>query len=246
MKLVFFDARVWRYVVSAISKIIEEGVFIVDPEKGFRFRAMDPSHVILLDLWFPTEAFEEFDVAERVEVGVSLEDVAKVLRRARKEDKLEIAAEGNKFMLSLIGRGRRQFTLPVLDIAAEDIPEPSLEFKAEARVMSDVYRDAIKDIELVGDVIKFEAREGELKIASSSELGEAEVVLSVESGSLVEINVEGEQSATYSLDYFSELSGAARVADAVVIKFSSEMPALVEHELPQGAKFSFLIAPRAE
>jgi proliferating cell nuclear antigen len=246
LKIVFFDARVWRYVISAISKVIEEGVFIVDPEKGFRFRAMDPSHIILLDLWFPVEAFEEFEVDEKVEIGVSLEDVAKVLRRARKEDKLEISAEDSKFSLALLGRGRRKFSLPVLDITAEEIPEPELEFKAEARVMSDVYRDTIKDVELVGDVIKFEAREGELRVSSSSELGEAEVVLSVEAGSLVEINVDGVQTAMYSLEYFSELSSAARVADAIVIKFSSDMPALVEHELPQGAKFSFLIAPRAE
>ncbi len=246
MKLVFFDARVWRYVISAISKIIEEGVFVVDPEKGFRFRAMDPSHVILLDLWFPTESFEEFEVDEKVDIGVSLEDVAKVLRRARKDDKLELSVEGNKFSLTLTGRGKRKFSVPILDVTAEEIPEPSLEFKAEARVMSDVYRDAVKDIELVGDVIRFEAREGELKISSTSELGEAEVILSVESGSLIEVNVEGEQAASYSLEYFSELASAARIADAIVIKFSSDMPALVEHELPQGAKFSFLIAPRAE
>lgn len=246
MQLVFFDARVWRYVVSAIAKVIEEGVFIVDPEKGFRFRAMDPSHVILLDLWFPVEAFEVFEVDEKVDIGVSLEDVAKILRRARKEDKLELGVEGNKFTLTLVGRGRRKFSVPLLDITAEEIPEPSLEFKVSARLMSDVYRDAIKDLELIGDVIKFEAREGELKISSSSELGEAEIVLSTETGSLAEIEVEGEHSAAYSLEYFSELSGAARVADAVVIKFSSDMPALIEHELPQGAKFSFLIAPRAE
>ena len=246
MKITFFDARVWRYLISATSKVIEEGVFIVDPEKGFRFRAMDPSHVILLDMNFPRESFEEFDVDKEYQLGVNLEDLAKVLRRARKEDKLEIRADENTISISFIGKGYREFTLPLLDITAEEIPEPELEFKANVKVMSDVYRDTIKDVELVGDVIKFTASENEFRVESSSELAEAEIVYTLESGSIIELNVEDTQSAMYTLEYFSDLSGAARVADTITIRFSSEMPALIEHEIPQGAKFSFLIAPRVE
>ncbi len=112
MKITFFDARVWRYLISAISKVIEEGVFIVVPENGFRFRAMDPSHVILLDMNFPRESFEEFDVDKEYQLGVNLEDLAKVLRRARKEDKLEIRADENTISISFIGKGYREFTSP--------------------------------------------------------------------------------------------------------------------------------------
>ncbi len=247
MKIVFFDARVWRYVISAIAKVIEEGVFVVDPEEGFRFRAMDPSHVVMVDLKFPRESFEEFEVEERVEVGVNLEDVAKILRRATKEDKLELSTADTKFSIAFKGRGYRRFVLPSLDISAEELPEPQLEFKATVRLMSDVYRDMIKDVELVGDVLKFVATQEEFRALSSSELGEAEIVFTRESGSLIDLAVEdGEQAASYSLEYFTDFSGAARVADAITIRFSSDMPALIEHELPHGAKFSFLIAPRVE
>ena len=244
-RIVFFDARVWRYVISAISKVIVEGVFVIDND-GFRFRAIDPSHVLMIDLRFPPESFEEFEVNERAEIGVNLEDVAKILRRAVKEDKFALEAEESRFSIMFIGRSMRKFVLPVLDVAAEEIPEPSLEFKAQARLMSDVYRDMIKDLELIGENIKFYT-DGEKFIASSSsELGEVEVEFSMEGGSLLELQSEGEQSATYGLEYFSDLATAARVADAIVIKFSTDMPAEVEHVLPQGAKFSFIIAPRVE
>ncbi|WP_236698191.1 proliferating cell nuclear antigen (pcna) [Pyrodictium occultum] len=242
----FFDARVWRYLVSAISKVIEEGVFVADPEEGLLFRAMDPSHVIMLDMRFPRDSFEEFDLEERRELGLNLDDVAKVLRRAGKEDRLEINADENSVSFSFIGKGVRTFTLPLLDITAEQLPEPQLEFKAHVKVMSDVYRDTIKDVELIGDVIRFVAEGDEFKVSSSSELGEAEIIYTRESGSLVDLEVDGSQQASYTLEYFSDLSSASRVADMVTIHFSTDMPALVEHELPQGAKFSFLIAPRVE
>ncbi|WP_231656777.1 proliferating cell nuclear antigen (pcna) [Pyrodictium delaneyi] len=246
LKIVFFDARVWRYLVSAISKVIEEGVFVVDPEEGLMFRAMDPSHVIMLDMRFPRDSFEEFDVEQRTELGVNLEDVAKILRRASKEDRLEITADEDSISFAFIGKSYRKFTLPLLDITAEQLPEPQLEFKANIKVMSDVYRDTIKDVELIGDVIRFVASSDEFKVASSSELGEAEIIYTRESGSLIDLVVEDMQQASYTLEYFSDLSGASRVADTITIQFSTDMPALVEHELPQGAKFSFLIAPRVE
>jgi len=175
-----------------------------------------------------------------------LEDVAKVLRRAGKEDRLEISADENSISFTFIGKGYRRFTLPLLDITAEQLPEPQLEFKARVKVMSDVYRDTIKDVELIGDVIRFVAGSEEFKVLSTSELGEAEIIYTRESGSLIELEVEDTQQASYTLEYFSDLSGASRVADMITIQFSTDMPALVEHELPQGARFSFLIAPRVE
>lgn len=73
LELEFHDARAWSYIVSAISKIIEEGVFIVNPDEGIRFRAMDPSHVILLDLYVPRDSFEKFEVDEETRIGVNFE-----------------------------------------------------------------------------------------------------------------------------------------------------------------------------
>ncbi len=246
LRLVFFDARVWRYLVSAISKIIDEGVFVVSESEGLRFRSMDPSHVIMLDMRFPRDVFEEFSVEGERNIGVNFEDLAKVLRRAKKEDRLILEADESTFKVTLQGRGLRSFSLPILDITAESIPEPQLEYKAVVKVMSDVYRDTVKDVELVGDVIRFYASQDEFRVMSSSEFGEAEIIYTRESGTIIDMEVEDTQQASYTLEYFSDLSSATRVADTVTIKFSTDMPVEVVHELPQGATFSFLVAPRVE
>ena len=246
LRLVFFDARVWRYLVSAISKIIDEGVFVVSESEGLRFRSMDPSHVIMLDMRFPRDVFEEFSVEGERSIGVNFEDLAKVLRRAKKEDRLILEADESTFKVTLQGRGLRSFSLPILDITAESIPEPQLEYKAVVKVMSDVYRDTVKDVELVGDVIRFHASQDEFRVTSSSEFGEAEIIYTRESGTIIDMEVEDTQQASYTLEYFSDLSSATRVADTVTIKFSTDMPAEIVHELPQGATFSFLVAPRVE
>ncbi|MET1128287.1 MAG: proliferating cell nuclear antigen (pcna) [Thermoproteota archaeon] len=246
MRLEFFDARVWRYLVTSISRVIEEGIFIVDPEEGLTFRAMDPSHVVLVQMRFPPTAFDVFEVEDKTTIGVNFEDLGKVLRRATKDDRLMLSLEDNSFVVTFRGKGERSFWLPLLDVAAEEVPEPRLEYKAVASIISDAYRDMLKDLELVGDVITFVASEDRLLAISSSETAEVEIAYTMESGSLIELQVEDEQRASYSLEYFIDLSPAARVADKITIKFSSAMPVQVDHELPESAYFGFLVAPRVE
>ncbi|MDQ7081635.1 MAG: hypothetical protein Q9N34_00500 [Aquificota bacterium] len=55
---------------SVDRKIIERGVFIAD-EEGLRLRAMDTSHVVMVDLFYPSSAFVEYNVSGEAEFGVS-------------------------------------------------------------------------------------------------------------------------------------------------------------------------------
>ncbi len=249
MKLAFYDARIWRHLMSGIAKIIDEGVFVVSPEKGFTLRSMDPSHVAMLDMAFPVEAFDVFEVDEDRELGVNIEDLAKVLRRAGKNDQLELEADNDRFYIVFrSSRSYRRFGLPLLDITAESLPEPDLEFNARISLSPDAFRDIVKDVELVGDIVRLYADEDVFKAMSSSELGDVEIQVSrFEGEGLIEMDVkEAPQEASYTLDYFTDLLAGARVADNVVVEFSSEMPVKVTYQLPQGARFSFLVAPRVE
>ncbi len=245
MKLSFFDARIWRYIVSSISKIIEEGVFVAS-EEGFSLRAMDPSHVVMVDMFFPKEAFDEYNVEGREEIGVNFEDLGKILRRATKEDKLVLETSKGRFSVIFDGRAYREFVLPVLDLSAEELPEPKLSFKSRAKLLSDVFRDLIKDLEPISDILELNISQDKLLARARSDIGEAEVVLTIESGAILDLNVEEESRSSYSLDYFVDISTAAQAADTVVIELSSGMPVKVEYELPQGSKLAFYIAPRVE
>lgn len=247
MRLLFFDARVWRYVISAIGKIIEEGVFVVNNE-GFRLKAMDPSHVVLIDFHVPNTAFDVFEIEKEEKIGVNFEDIARIMRRATKEDQLELATEGSKFSISFIGKSIRRFVLPQLTLSAEEIPdiEAKLEFKAHIRMMSDIFNDLVKDLEPVGKDLILYAKEDKFVVQASSDIAEAEIEMNVEGGSLLELNVEKESRAGYSLDYFSDIAGASKAADTVSIHFSTDMPCKIEFELPQGARLRFYVAPRVE
>lgn len=77
MKLTFFDARVWKYVISGVSKVVKETVAHVN-EEGFRIKTMDESKVVLIDFMIPSSSFEVFEVESDVSFGINMEDWPKL------------------------------------------------------------------------------------------------------------------------------------------------------------------------
>ena len=80
----------WKLVTTAIQTLVEEATFDVTPE-GINFRAMDPSHIALLDITWPSTSFEKYSSDEKFQFSVRTEDFVKLIRRASANDSIEIA-----------------------------------------------------------------------------------------------------------------------------------------------------------
>ncbi len=248
MRLVFADARAWRYAINAISKIIEEAAFTIN-EKGLFLKAIDASRVVLVDYNIPSTSFDEFSVEKEEVVGVNLEDLAKILRRATKDDQLELETlEGGRLAIGFIGKWSRKFIIPSIETMAEQLPELKIPFTARVRMLSTVLRDLVKDLEPIGDSIEFTVKpDTKTFIArSSGDLAEAEIELSEETGALIEFSAGEEAKAIYSTDYLSDIVGAAQAANEVIFEFGNAIPCKIEFILPQEGRLVFYVAPRTE
>ncbi len=243
MKARFTDATVWRYVITGISKVIKEGVFRAE-EDALKLRAIDPSHVIMVDLNFPSSAFSEYE-ASGERIPVNLEELAKVLRRARSNDVLELRLEGSLLNVWLLRGMKRRFGIPLIELEEEELGEPRLELKASAKMAADHFREALRDVEMMGDNLILYTDGMRLVIANESEMGRAEVELTREAGLLMSLESEGEQTSTYSLEYMESILPAAQKADFVTIQFANDMPCKITFELPQGGWLSAYVAPRS-
>jgi len=244
-RITFANARVWRYMMNAIGKIVEEAACTFGDE-GLRLRAMDPSHVAMIDLLIPTEAFEEYDVGKGESITFTLEDINKVFRRVGKHDSLTLEWGEGRLAIALSGRLERTFRIPMPTIEVSELPEPKLEFHVKARMLSKNLREGIKDVEPVADVITLTASSEGFKITGRSERGEAQIILTVESGALLELEVKEESTANYSIEYLSDTLPAAQISDVAEVSFSTNMPCMIRYELPGGGYLSFIIAPRVE
>lgn len=248
MRLEFRDARVWRYSMISIAKIIDEASFQVD-DSGIRLRALDPSSIVLVDFEYPRQAFTVYELKGRDYFGVGMEDFTKILKRAGKGDELVLEkTPDGRLSIVFRGRGLRRFSIPNLDIPPQDVPELSLEFSARVKMLPKILKDVVKEMEPISDTIVFEAvpEEEKIIVKATGDIAEAEVELSVASGALLEFEATSRAASSFTVDYLVNITAAAQVSEYVYLELADNAPIKLEYGLPQEGKLTFYVAPRSE
>lgn len=248
VRLKFRDAVTWRYVIAAISKIIEETSISIN-EDGVRLKAIDPSYTSLVDFYVPATAFTEYELSgKEVLVSINLEDLSKVLKRARSSDELVLEPGVGKLVVALVGRGVRKFSLPSLEASVEEVPEISFEKAFRGKLPPTSLASILRELKTIGDEIEFSVKSGGdgLVVKSSSEIAEAEVVLNFSSGVFIEYEVLADASSKYTIDYLADISPVGKVAEYVTLSFGDKTPIELQYDLPLGGSLKFYVAPRGE
>lgn len=247
LKFQFSDARDWRYIMEGLEAIIEEASFIADRE-ALRLRALDPSRIGMVDLYIPKDSFEIFEIDEdKVRIGINFDDLNKILKRAKSDEKVLFSVEGGRVRITFTGKAERAFSLPLIDVVGEELPIPRVSFDVTAKMLSDTLRDALKDAEMISDTVRFVAEEDVLKITARSDKGEVEAKFSEMGGSLLEYSVKQPSASSYSLKYLNDIIGKAyRISEIVTVEFSSNKPLSLTFDIATGGTLKYFLAPRLE
>ena len=72
-------SEIWKSISSAIMTIIDEALFDAGPQ-GITFRSMDPSHIALIDINWPSSAFEKYHCDSTIKFGVRIDEFSKIIK----------------------------------------------------------------------------------------------------------------------------------------------------------------------
>ena len=242
------DSKVWKTCIGAMVNLIEEAAFKFT-EEGVRMKAMDPSHVALVDFELPAQAFGEYRVKQPKVLGINLTEMNKIMARAKAEDELiiELDEEKNRLALTFKGASTRKFSLPLIDVSEAELPEPKLQFTATADVAAGVIQDGLKDAEIVGDNVKFELNEDGFFLFAESEKGTTELNVHKGDVALPRLNVKQASHAMYNIKYLSDIAKAASSSETITINLGMDLPIQLDFPIAEGkGKLRFLLAPRIE
>jgi proliferating cell nuclear antigen len=236
-----------RAVVEAIKPIVDEAVFTANSE-GITFRAMDASHVSLLDISWKRDGFIEYECNEgEVTFGVRIDELLKLLRRIDREQQVEISiADGEMQLTASEGKRTRNYKLRLLDSSKSETPVPKLSFNTRVTMLYDALVDALKDIDVITNVVEIYTNEAMIKFYGKGDAGDAEVVYWQDENTSIEMFNEVKESKTaYSLEYLLQMLNAVD-ADNVILEYSSKMPLRLQFLLPFRCEMQYYLAPRAE
>jgi proliferating cell nuclear antigen len=240
------QAAVWKRCVDAISTLIEEGIFSVTEGK-IRFNSMDPARISMVDFELSSEAFETYELDAPKNIGVNLEDMNKMLRRARPGDRLRMTLDDqtNRFVLTFEGISVTTFSIPLLDLGESSTTSPQIPFTATVRMEAGVFSEALKDVGIVGDHVSLRATPDFLRLEGESDVESVDVRLNEQSEGVAHMEVKEECRSIYIISYISNMLRAAETTDVVEFEFGQDLPLRLTVPL-EGGKISFLLAPRVE
>ena len=238
----------WRAVAAAIKTLVEEASFEASNE-GLIFRAMDPSHIALVDLLWPNSAFEKFECDKPFKFSVRVEDFVKLIGRSDTKDSVEISSTEEDALIFRLKNGyKREFKVHLIESTTGTAPLPKLEFDAKVQMAKNVFEKVLSDISVVADQVTIQASKDTISFSGKSDVGQATIDLEKGGADVLELNVNQEGKATYNIDYILNLSKSiGSASDTVVFEYSPKKPIRLEYRLnEQGARVHFFLAPRIQ
>jgi len=242
------DAKLFRDMITAISILVDEATFKIEPE-GIKLRAMDPSRVAMVDFEWPKTVFEEYASTEPTKMCINITELLKLLKRAGKDEVLVLAPDEKtgRLQVKITGKYARNFTMPTLEASEEEVPTPKITFNVRAKATTDGLSQAIEDAQLVSDHVRVEADTEKLVFNAAGDLMGATITLQKGSDTLLDLEAKEPSKATFSLSYLSEIiKAASATSDIATLEFSTDMPIKLDFQQTKEGKLTFYLAPRIE
>ena len=235
----------WKAIISAVSTLVEEATFEATVE-GISFRGMDPSHVALIDISWPNSAFEKYECDSDIKFGVRIDEFSKLIKRAEKNNTVEINISDDNMLLVTIGKNKK-YKMRLIESSASDTPLPKIVYDTKISLSSSTFDKVLGDVQVVSDYLTITSSDSEAEFSGKGDSGEVKINLDKTNEELVELKTASGSHGQYSLEYLNPLVKAVGTSvESVTCEFSTEQPLRIEFKVANIGRIHFYLAPRVE
>lgn len=239
MHLKLDSPKIFSDIVTIISELVTEVRMKINSE-GISLTAIDPANVAMIYFKIPAALFSEFQVEKAEEIGINLDNLKAVLRRCSPGSSLILERFENILKLGIHDRIKRDFSLMLIDIEAEEKSLPEWEFNSVVHINSDALVEVIEDCTVVSDACTFIAEPNKF-IVEAHGLNSARAEFSSDE---IEIH-SGNSMARFSLEYINKFVKGAKISNRATLSFSDNHPMRLDFHTG-AVVLSFVLAPRIE
>jgi proliferating cell nuclear antigen len=259
------NSDIWNSVSSAIMTIIDEALFDAGPE-GITFRSMDPSHIALIDINWPSSAFEQYHCSSTMKFGVRIDEFSKIIKRANANDSIEIGIQDNSSLnVKTSGSGYlRNYKMRLIESTGNvSSPLPQMTFNSKIIIGIAALDKILNDVGVISEKITIDTSSNSVSnnkttaiFSGNSDRGEARIIMQSDNDdknkveSLQEITAKENSKSTYNIDFISKIIraiGNQSSSNLVTIEYSSNKPLRLEFLLLSGmVRIQFYLAPRVQ
>ena len=254
-------SEIWKSISSAIMTIIDEALFDAGPQ-GITFRSMDPSHIALIDINWPSSGFEKYHCDSTIKFGVRIDEFSKIIKRANTNDSIEIGVVSDNSSLNIKTTGGgylRDYKMRLIESTGNRSPLPQIIFDSKIVIGIATLDKILSDVGAISEKITIDSsgistNKKTVIFSGDSDRGEAKVTMDVDDHNkskvelLEEITVKENSKSTYNIDFISKIIRAIghQSSNLVTMEYSSNKPLRLEFLLSGVVKLQFYLAPRVQ
>ncbi|MHA1791522.1 MAG: proliferating cell nuclear antigen (pcna) [Promethearchaeota archaeon] len=264
------DPKILRGIVEAISFLVDETNLIAS-SSGLKIMAIDNSRVAMLHAELQKDLFNNFTCDKEYRIGISINDMIKILRRAKSNDKLELLLDTDKANdLSIIIRSeksKRTFRLKskIIQEISEEIErqEQMMEqleetfkdkFTATITMEGNLLDEILKDASIVSDIIKIQVlrAENEVDFMAYDDSGEVEINIDMMGSGVIDKQVKDDAEGLYSLNFLENILKIQSVVSDFEISIGHNIPMKLEGRILAAddgnvaGRIIYILAPRVD
>ncbi len=235
-----------RDSIATIAELIDETELNIK-EYGLQLIAADRAVVVVVDFYLSRDVFSEYKYTEDARIGINLQNLLQILKRASDDDTVTLKLNDNKLDITIRGQSTRKFVLPLIDISKEETPPLNkLEFSSHVVLNSDILSSGIEDAELITDSVVFTITKDHLTMKGESDSSFTQLDLVQGEGGFRIIDMGEPVRSRYSLDYLKKIIKAKKFSPEAKLSLSNDYPIKLQFEAPGKIQLGFILAPRVE
>mmetsp|Transcript_959 Transcript_959/g.1315 ORF Transcript_959/g.1315 Transcript_959/m.1315 type:complete len:196 (-) Transcript_959:89-676(-) len=187
-------------------------------------------------------------------LGISITNLAKVLKLASNDDKIILRAEEEASSLQIIFENRRQekrteFSLNLITLDSEHLGIPETSYTSEISMNSFDFTKLCRELHQLSETVTIEASIAFVKFSIDGEVGSGmiEIQTNGDAAAAGGSNVRAEQdkvTLSFALRYLNMFNKASSLCNYVKLMLAPETPLVVEYEVEQLGTLKYYLAPK--
>jgi proliferating cell nuclear antigen len=239
--------------VLQATKVQRDEASFIAKNDGIHYRTMDHSHISLLDIVIPKDAFQYYNDHEGEPADtvftVNPDELLKVLKRIDKDETVEITVDGDEDITIRSISVRKPLTYKTKSLSNEynELPLPNVTYAVKVNIQHNALKEALEDLYLLSGTVRIITDREKVRFNAVNDRDTMTIEYEHNRQAVMIYMLDGksECKCVYSIPALLNMLKAVETK-YVVLQYNERMPLRLQFLLPFKCEMHYYLAPRIE
>jgi proliferating cell nuclear antigen len=239
---------IFIYTFNHLKHFTDKIVLTIDPDKMY-IQGMDNNHICVYELTIQSSWFQEWDVTNTYNYGISIPIFNKILHICSENQGIRIHSETEDNLYieyNSIEKGEfnKYFEMPLMDIDMDILDIPDTEYQVDIEMDSKKFKSLIDELANFNETLNITCDEAEIVLDSKSSDGSMKAVINIDDIDLLVVEEGKHVEASFGIKYIAQMCQFYKLGSKCAIHISEDIPLLLKYEIADDCIMKFYLAPK--